>query len=169
MKNENKLFLICPDCYVENRIRNNFSGQLYFATALGAVFTPIKFNYAESLNGLINREEVREIYIVNDISCRFINSIITNSEGFNTKEENILRKIYLDNADQIAKHEEQKLKSIELAKLNINQQIEELKKTEFIGAKYDAGHIKIKGLLYDRHTLEFKELNMKPTSYESAK
>ncbi|RYM35572.1 hypothetical protein ERX46_00870 [Brumimicrobium glaciale] len=168
MKNQNKLFLICPDCYLENRITKNFSGRLYFSTALGAVFTPIKFNYAESLNGIINREDIRELYVVNDVACRFINTIIEDGEGFNTKEEKILKKLYLDNSDAIIHQIERKHKSTELAKLNIQQQINELKKAEFIGSKFESGFLTIKGLLYDRNTLKFEELDFTKPSHESA-
>jgi carbonic anhydrase len=165
---KNKLFLVCPDCHVENTIKRNFEGNLYFATALGAVFTPIKFGYAESLNGLINREEILEIYVVNDIYCRFINNVLDNEKGFNTKEENALRKLFIGNIEEIMQHDDRQLKSIELAKINILQQVNELRRTEFIGQKYESGYIQIKGLLFDRKKLTFEELNLTHPTHESA-
>ncbi|WP_146194167.1 carbonic anhydrase [Brumimicrobium oceani] len=164
--NENKLFLICPDCFLENRIQHNFPGQSYFATALGAVFAPIKFGYAESINGIINRENIKEVYVVNDTSCRFINAIIQGEEGFNTKEEKILNDVFYENSVAILKHENIKDRAMELLQLNLTKQVKELRKTDLIGSKFQAGVLTIEGLIYDRKTLSFEMLHIKDNSHE---
>lgn len=92
MKKE-KLYLICSDCHIENALRNEFSQDAYFLTALGVVFDFSEFDYAEGLDHFINREMISEIIIVNDTNCTFIKNTISKEDNHNTRAEHELEKL----------------------------------------------------------------------------
>jgi len=152
-----KLFLICPDCHIEDAIREEY-GECFFLTALGTVFNIDTFEYAEEINRLIADEEIGQIYIVNDFSCTFIQNIINGDPAYNTEAEQVLMSILTDNKEEFNElNTTNENKALSLAKLNINRQFNELLDLAFIGDKIQDNQIKIKGLIYNRHHGQFDE------------
>jgi len=154
-----KLYLICPDCHIEQSIRQTFGNDSYFLTALGTVFNMTEFEYAEEVNQFINNETISEIIIVNDIQCTFICNTINKDKNHDTRAERELEKLMTNNNskfDSIEKIEQNKL----LAKLNIYRQYYELLDVAFIGNKINDEIIKVSGLIYNRIDSSFEKLEL---------
>ena len=81
---KNKLFLICPDCHIEHVIKDNFKGNVFFLTALASVFDSFDYNYTDHIKEFLKAENIEEIIVLNDCSCRFINSVLTSEKGYKT-------------------------------------------------------------------------------------
>lgn len=157
----NNLFLICPDCYIEQAVRNNYGDDSFFLTALGAVFEMDKMEYAEEVNQFIISEDVGSIYIVNDIYCTFIQNPLTGNREYNTKAEKVIQSIIKRNERDISSIIELKGKAKKIAALNIRRQALELLDVPFIGDKIRDFRLKIFGLIYDRVSKEFEEFRIK--------
>ncbi|WP_394772082.1 hypothetical protein [Mucilaginibacter sp.] len=142
-----KLFLVCPECNVEYFIRKKYGDDVYFLTALGAVFNFSEVKYIESIMDFITRESITDIYVANDISCRFIKSIVEREDGFETSCENIIRDILIDNYSAIMHGKSLIEKKKHLAELNVNQQIKEIKMNELFLQRIIQQNVRITGLV----------------------
>ena len=156
MKRE-KLYLTCPDCHIEQTLRNEFGQEICILTALGSVFDFSKFDYAETLNHFLDREMISEIVIVNDVDCTFIRNTICKGNNHNTKAEQELSKLKKNNSERFAHLETDKQKEL-LARLNIYRQAYELLNVAFVGGKIDDGYLSTSGLIYNRDTFKFERL-----------
>ena len=155
----NKLFLICPDCYIEQPIRNEYGNNCFFLTALGTVFDLISFEYLEEINQFIVREKIKQVYLVNDTSCAFIKNAVEGKVKFDTKAEKTLLSMKSSSGDFNAISDENQ-KCCELAELNLNRLTYELTESAFLGQKIEDGEIQLKGLLFDRVSKQFRELHL---------
>lgn len=154
-----KLYLICPDCHIEQALRSEFGQDAYFLSALGSVFDFSEFDYAEALNHFISREMISEIIIVNDTNCTFIKNTICKENSCNTKAEQELRKLQENNAEKFIPLDTSKQKEL-LTKLNFYRQAYELGDVEVIGSKIDGGNIDVSGLIYNRDNSRFERLTL---------
>lgn len=150
------LFLVCPECFIEQKIRAVYGNYSYFLTALGSVFNIDSFEYAEEINNFITKEEVYNIYVVNDIYCTFIQNTLTPAKSHKTNTEQNLAQLYLDNLDYI--EDKNNDKAITLATLNINNQINKIKNLPLLNYKIDKNEVSIKGLIYNRANNKFIEI-----------
>tara|TARA_B110000285_G_scaffold231819_1_gene301393 strand:- start:2561 stop:3049 length:489 start_codon:yes stop_codon:yes gene_type:complete len=155
----NKLFLICPDCYLENSIAQKYGENCFFLTALGTAFDLEEFEFMEEVNQFVIQENIKEIYIVNDFSCTFINNALKGKTDYLTKADDVLMSIVKAN-NEIENISEVKESALLLAKLNIKRLAFELTKSAFLGNKIEGQEIKLKGLKYDRINSKFNELNL---------
>lgn len=144
-----RLFLVCPDCYMEQKIRAQYGSDSFFLTALGSVFHIDNFKYAEEVNSFLSREDVMHIYIVNDVNCTFIQNTLSSGTNHKTKAEIALEELYSD-----------EVKAMYLAKLNIFRQANDLRSTAFLGSKIESDQIALKGVLYHREKNEFTEIEV---------
>ncbi len=154
---EKKLYLICPDCHIEQVIRQKFGSDSYFLTALGAVFDMSGFEYANEVNQFINNETISEIVIVNDIHCTFICNTVEKGKNYGTRAENELEKLMNTNRSKFSSLELIEQKRL-LARLNIYHQAHKLLDVAFIGNKITDGVIELSGLIYDRENSVFEKL-----------
>lgn len=154
-----KLYLICPDCFIEEKIKREYGNHTYCLTALGTVFNMADFEYAEEINDLLNRESISDICIVNDVECSFLKNTCTKKHPSNTRAEQVLKSLYESNEarfDSLRPEQQQKI----LARLNIIRQAKELIKIPIIGNKISNHSIKVSGLLYDRKAQEFEKVDI---------
>ena len=93
----NKLFLICPFSCLENILQAKYGNDIYFLTSLGAIFQFDEIEYVSELKSFIIREQIKEIYIVNETSCKFINGVINKNKQYGLKSEKLIEKLYLEN------------------------------------------------------------------------
>ena len=155
-----RLFLVCPECTIEQKIRVKYGSDSFFLTALGCVFHIDNFQYAEAVNSFLSGEDVMHIYIVNDINCTFIQNTLSSGTNHKTKAEIALAELYLNNIDSLEKLNSEDEKALQLAKLNIYRQANDLKSTAFLGSKIDSGQIVLKGVLYHKEKNEFTEIGV---------
>ncbi len=145
----NRLFLICPDCYLEVPLRKIFGENSFFLTALGIAFDLDNFETLEEVNQFIMAENINEIVLVNDHQCTFVKSAIKNEIRFNTKAEKIL--IEIANSDEDIKSiENETLKCKQISKVNLKRLAYELTESAFIGNKINDGEIVLKGIIFNR-------------------
>ncbi|MBL4592479.1 MAG: hypothetical protein JKX68_01535 [Flavobacteriales bacterium] len=155
----NRLFLVCPDCYMEQPIREKFGENSFFLTALGTAFDLSEFKLMEEINQFIRREDVKEIYLVNDSQCTFIKSALANEVRFDTKAEKILLDIC--NSDDLIKDiRDQELKSKKISESNVYRLAYELMESAILGMKISEGEINLKGLIYNRKDKTFQTLRL---------
>ncbi|MCK0159075.1 carbonic anhydrase [Allomuricauda sp. F6463D] len=155
------LFLICPDCYIEQSIRAKYGNNSFFLTALGSVFGIETFEYVEEVSQFISNEEVSSIFLVNDYKCSFIQNALFHKNDFNTKSEQVLKLLLKSNREDITSMKSVDDKAIRLAKLNIYRQAFEIMEVAFIGNRVQDGLIKVIGLVYDRDKDKFDEFRIK--------
>ncbi len=156
MKRE-KLFLICPDCHLEQTLRNEFGQEICILTALGSVFDFSEFDYVETLHHFLHRERIAEIVLVNDVNCAFIQNVICQENRHHTKAEQELSRLKKNNVEKFASLETNGQINL-LAKLNIYRQAYELLNAAFIGNEIDNRSIRISGLLCNRDKSKFEYL-----------
>jgi hypothetical protein len=154
-----KLYLICPDCHIEQTIRQKYGSDSYFLTALGTVFDISEFECAEEVHQFINSETISEIVIVNDVHCTFIHNTISKDENHETNAEKVLQKLLLNNSPSFNKTELYDQKRL-LARLNIYRQAYALLDIAFIENKIAEGIIDLSGLIYNRENSEFEKLEL---------
>lgn len=150
-----KLYLICPDCHIEQSIRQKYGSNSYFLTALGAVFDVSEFEYIEEVNRLINNKTISEIVIVNDIHCTFICNTIEKDKNHGTRAEEVLENLIVNNSFRF-----RKIGLIEQTRLNIYRQGYDLLNVAFIGNKIVDRVIGLSGLIYNRKNSIFEKLKL---------
>ena len=90
----NKLFFICPFSQLEHFIREKYGDDVFFITTLDDVFQFEDANYAEVIRDFIKRENITDIFVVNDTSCRFIKSVLEKEKGFEIFSEEIMINLF---------------------------------------------------------------------------
>ena len=152
-----KLFLVCPDCHIENTLRTEFGDDSYFLTALGSVFDFSNPDSAEAINQFIRREQISEIVIVNDTHCTFINNSVREKDNVDTKAELELRRLQKNNLEKFDCLNEDEKKKV-LAKLNIHRQAYELVDIRLMGDETINESVTLTGLVYNRGTSSFDRI-----------
>ena len=155
----NRLFLICPDCYLEIPLRKIFGDNSFFLTALGTAFDLDNFETLEEVNQFIMVENINEIVLVNDHQCTFVKSAIKNEIRFDTKAEEVLVKIANSN-DDIKSIQNVTLKCKQISKVNLKRLAYELTESAFIGSKINDGKIVLKGIIYNRDDNTIQETKL---------
>lgn len=78
----NQLFLVCPFCQMEGFIRRHF-GDVFFLTSPASVFDFEDDGYLKEVKKTIHSENIQDIYLVGDVSCRFVrNALIPRKLGY---------------------------------------------------------------------------------------
>jgi len=156
--NKARLFLLCPECYLELEIKKHFTGKLYFLTALGSVFDVSDAGYRESIQNFINKKNINEIIIVNNSSCRLIQSVLNDPKTCKTYPEEILQILYLNCQIEFLTEKNMHERAFRLSKLNIELQAELLREIDFIGDKIEKNETKVRGMIYERERNHFSEV-----------
>lgn len=94
---------------------------------------------------------------MNDVKCTFIQNTLS-TKNHETKAEQKLAQLYLDNYDMFEELSSDEEKTKKLALLNIQRQAKDLFAVAFIGTKIRDHRLTLKGLLYNRKTETFKEV-----------
>ena len=155
----NKLFLICPFSQLEHFIREKYGDDVFFITAPGAVFQFEDVNYTEVMRDFINRENITDIFIVNDTSCRFIKSVLEKEKGFGTFSEEAIINLLIDNYSVVMQTQSLIEQKKTLAELNIRRQVSEILSNELFLQTIIQENVGIKGLITTKAENKLIELN----------
>ena len=155
----NKLFFICPFSQLEHFIRAKYGDDVFFITALGAVFQFEDVNYTEVMRDFINKENITDIFIVNDTSCRFIKSVLEKEKGFGTFSEEVMINLLIDNYSVVMQTQSLIEQKKALADLNIRRQVEEILSNELFLQTIIQENVRIKGLITTKAENKMIELN----------
>lgn len=156
-----KLFLICPASHIEAFIKERYGQDGYFLTAPGAVFNFQEIKYAEALKNFLERKAIKEVFIVNDSSCRFIKSILEKEQGYGTKAEQVMLNLLIDNYSQIMAGTSLAERKLSLAKLNIQRQAQDMLSNELLLQVVMRSQIRLTGLLTTKEKGQLKEVKVK--------
>lgn len=153
------LFFICPDGHLEHFIKEKYGDNVFFTTALGAVFNFNDVNYSKSLTDFMISECITDIFIVNDTSCRFINNTLENEKSFETFSEDILSKLLIRNHSIVTNNKSVINKRITFAELNVKRQIAEIVNDKLLLQQILRAKIVIKGIVSTKAEKKWIELN----------
>jgi carbonic anhydrase len=155
----NKLFFICPDCYLEQEVRQSFGEDCFFVTALGSVWSILGDDFWSGMDDFIAREQIGHIYIVNDTDCTFVGSALLLKPTTNTEAEKFL--IELTTNPKIDSIPNLKEKKVELCKLNLQSSAQWcVQHSSCMRQKLDNNEIILEGLLFDRKQRSFTSIKI---------
>lgn len=157
---KNKLFLLCPECQLEHLIRKKFGSNISFLTALGAVFDLRNINYLEVLGDFLKRETIKEIIIVNNTSCLFIENLLKIEEEHEVNNDAAIINAFIDNYSYIMSGDSFMEEKRRLAECNIRRQAHEIMKNQFLSSIIMADGISLKGLLTTKKENIMKEIDL---------
>ena len=146
----NKLFFVCPFSNLETFFRNHYGDEVYFATSMGGIFLYNDKNSLNYFNEFINRRNIKEIILVVDTSCRFLNNVLKQRKDLYTYAEKIIESILLFNSHLIDNQATLTRKQQKLAALVIDHEIDKLLKIPMFANLREDRKIAIKGLLLCR-------------------
>lgn len=156
---KNKLFLLCPECQLEHLIREKFGDDICFLTALGAVFDFRSIAYLEELGDFIKREAIKEIIIVNDTSCLFIENLLEIREEYEVNNDAIIN-AFIDNYTYIMSGDSLMEEKKRLAECNIRRQAHEIINNQFLYSAIMAAGINLKGLITTKKENQVEEIDL---------
>ena len=149
---QHKLFLTCPFCQLEGFLNEKFDGNFLFISAPGAVFDFSDINFSKRLSEFIEREQIEELYVVNDISCVFIDKVLSKKNHFfESTAESVFLHNLIDNYKEINACKNMRAKKEMIAEKNI------LKQIEILSAKLPTVK-QIKGLITSQSENKIKAL-----------
>ena len=148
----NKLFLVCPFSGLETFIREKYGNDVYFLMVLGTHFQADDAGYVKKVADFILREDIKELYVVNDISCRFINKTLKREPGFGTKVEYLLKQIYIENYLKVRQNNDLREQQVKLASLNVYRQMHVLLHHKVLSRLRLKHNITIHGVVTSKET-----------------
>lgn len=157
---ENKLFLVCPFSCVENFIRKKYGTNSFFITSMAAQSQFHDIKYLETIKETMTTENIRRLFIVNDISCRFINRFLKGERILDTPAEKNIQNIFIDNYSTIMRQPSLTEKAQVLAALNIRQQAHEILENELFKSHMLRNKIVVKGLITTKSKDKIVEINL---------
>lgn len=155
----NKLFLVCPFSNMENFIREKYGDDVFFITAMAAIFQFQEKKYLQAIRDFIIRENITEIYIVSDTLCRFINSAIKKEIAHAGYSEGIIQKLFADNYAVVMDNKSLEKQQIKLAELIVQHQAEELRRPDLFQQQIIQNNISIRGIITTKSENGIIQLN----------
>jgi hypothetical protein len=156
----NKLFIVCPFSCLETFIKKNYGDDAIFLTYAGTVLEPHDFVFNLGIKHLILKEKIKKIYLVNDTSCRFINSIIKRKQLIGLTCEKIIEELYIENYFSYFQSQPVLAQQHNLAELNIKSQINRILKFKLFNDFIAESGIEIKGIITSKERNAIKELQI---------
>lgn len=157
---KNKLFLTCPFSHMEPFIKERYGWDGYFLNAPGAVFSFGEIDYSEALRDFLEQRTIKELYIVNDTSCPFIKSILEGGKGYETKAEQVMRNLFIDNYFEIMDKDSLAERTIALATLNLERQAQDIVSNDLLQPMLHRMQIRISGVLTTREKGSLREVTI---------
>ena len=141
------LFLVCPFSCLEQPLKRKYGNGHFFLTAPAAVFGWSKVDHLLAIRDVIIQQKIKEICVVADTSCRFINAVIAGYKPFGLAAEKVLIELYIDNYFNFFKDKSIASQQHQLARLAVQQQLDELILVPFIGECIAERSIVVRGLV----------------------
>lgn len=155
------LFLVCPFSCLEQPLKRKYGKEHFFLTAPAAVFCWNQVDHLLAIRDVIVERKIREICVVADTSCRFINAVIARDKPFGLAAEKVLIELYIDNYFDCFKDKSIANQQHQLAKLTVQQHLDELLSVPFIGECIEEHGISVRGLVSSSRNF-FKAVSLKP-------
>ena len=139
---------------------NHYGKEIYFATAMGSLF---QFNdncYLDFFKDFMERNDITEIFITIETSCRFLNNILNQQININYWTEKTMRAVLLNNSDEV--HGQATLfgKQQCFAKQLIKHQVMELEKISLFSSLRQQSLLTFSGLIVSRPDRYINEIKI---------
>ena len=155
-----KLFVVCPFSSLEGFLRQQFGPDILFYTSMAGVIRFDNYKHIIAVRDIMEREEIRRIYLVTDISCRFLNAIISRQPQQRSYAVEALENIYVDHFYESFMNQPVRRQQKRLAALNVIQQAQELLQTSLLDSFIEANQIRIQPLVTDRQFSVLQEVQL---------
>ncbi|MGB3180996.1 MAG: carbonic anhydrase [Cyclobacteriaceae bacterium] len=153
----NRLFFICPECFLENTIRENFDGHHYFLTSLGTVIRKPSYDYATVISKMCEREKIEEICVIQDSQCTFIKDSVSSKYACDCSETSFIHNLFQDNLHQFSSKMDIHTVRETLASINVEHQLSTLEETTVLKEMISSGKIALKGFVLNQHSGQLKK------------
>lgn len=163
----NKLFIVCPFSCLEPLLQHKYGNDITFLTCSGAVLPHQEIEYLSEVKRFILRENINRFYIVNDISCRFINGVISRSKMFGLNAEKAFEELYVDYYFTDFKDQNPLEQQYNLALRNISKQANNIVQSPILGDIITEFDVQIKGVITAKDQRLFREVEIPEISYKS--
>ncbi|WP_020531238.1 hypothetical protein [Flexithrix dorotheae] len=151
------LFIVCPDCFLEKKIREQYGGKHFFLTALGIVF---ERDISNELLYLIRYEGIKKIYIVSSSCCSFIQKNINHRMDSTLKVDSVLSELKKGIQDQLLKIREINEKASLVALKNIYRLGYEITENDMLRNNLRRFNIELIGLILNKNNEPIQEINL---------
>lgn len=141
------LFIVCPFCQVENFLKMTFGPDIFLMTAPAGVLN-LQDEQLNALREFFVRQQIKNIYLVNDIGCNFLTEAIVDASVFGLHCEKELRSlkqnVTFDNENSLEENIEL------LAEENISKQILNIMSKEMLKTDMEVLCIKAHGIITNK-------------------
>lgn len=155
-----KLFLVCPFSFMEPYIQKTFGSEHYFLTALAVNFEFDHPNWGATVKGVVEDNEVAEIVLVQDLSCKFLTAAVKKQELLIDDQQLELVNLLEQHAEEVFITESVLCQKEVLAERYLKHQLNRLSALPELKEGVTSGSLKIKGLLTDKVGETFRELKV---------
>lgn len=157
---KNSLFLVCPFSNMENFIRQKFGQDVFFLTAMAGQSQLDELRYTEAVLELIEREQISELFLVNDTSCRFLNALLAGKPLHGSTAETTLEQLLVDNYFEIKAAATRSAQLKKFAAINLKTQLQEMENNALLKAWIAENRLEIKGLITTKAEDEVLEIQL---------
>jgi len=144
------LFIICPFCQLESFLKKKFGEDIFFMTVPAGVLNFCS-RQVSATRRFIKREQIKNIYLVNDVGCNFIEEAIKNEKEFGLTAEEQLRKllqnIHLKTDGTLSMQEKKRM----VAENNVQQQVAYLASEKILKHEISTLKINVRTLIVNKH------------------
>lgn len=138
-----KLFVTCPFSHLQPFLENQFGNQHFFSTAMGTGVHTFDDQSLQAHAELMETQKIQQLYLVQDLDCRFLNTALIAEPFFDLPVVNQLEKISHQLDDQLPARQ----KAYQLAQLHLNNQIEFLQNHAVFSLFIAQNAVKIGGIV----------------------
>lgn len=157
---KNQLFLVCPFSNMEHFIRQKFGQEAFFLTAMAGQSQFHELRYTEAMLELIDREQITELYLVQDTSCRFMNGLLDAEPIHGSIAENKLEQLLVEHYAEIKSQTTRTLQLKKFAAINLRAQLREIGANVFLSSWMAQNRLEIKGLITTKAENEVLEIQL---------
>lgn len=141
------LFLVCPFSQSEAFIKKTFIGSHFYMTGMGGYLNFEDEKFADAITKIIIKEEIESIHLVQNTDCRFIDEVLTENNSLEYPVQYTLKKLLLENEQQIKSMDSKYQMTIHLASLMIEEVSANIQKSDLLKETIKNKKIEIKGTL----------------------
>jgi hypothetical protein len=147
---QSNLYFICPFSHLEPYLREQVGGNHLFATAMAGIPPLQDQRYCLEIAGILRRNRVKQIVLVNDTGCRFLQGVMQKEEGGDMPCERQLRRLFSEFLLEILVRGtmEKQLKCF--AVINLIEQARRLVRSDVLGPLIKEQDIRLTGMVTNR-------------------
>ncbi|CAN5593965.1 hypothetical protein BH11BAC2_BH11BAC2_15460 [soil metagenome] len=143
------LYITCPFCQLNHFLEERFGTEIYFLSSTAMV---LNYNESEitSIKDFLRQKNIKNVYLVTDISCNFLEEALTYKKEFGLNCEKELRLLAQKLDSTYERNVPLEIKKGRLAEHNIIQQLGYLNNEKILKSEIDMLGINVQGLITDK-------------------